>query len=99
MMGSLPLRACAGRRRWRKLAAIEHGIIALLALLGAQVGGEHVRSALWLLEFIAPPIRHLAGLVGKLRAGAVGSVEDRNALHLVAIVLWVRPSAANSDLR
>src|SRR6476659_6599114 len=88
-------------RCWRglTLATVEHGIIALVAFLKAHVRSEHVRAALRLLEFIHPPIRHLAGLVGILSAGAVRSVDDRNALHLVAIVLRIGPGDTNSDFR
>src|SRR5262249_32097409 len=48
-----------GRRRRTELAAVEHGVIALVAFLEAYRGGEHVGSALGLLELMHPPIRDL----------------------------------------
>src|SRR5215471_16623348 len=73
--------------------------VACLALLEADRSGEHVGSALGLLELVHPPIRDLTGLTGILRAGSVGSVDERNALHLVAIVLRIRPSDADGECR
>src|SRR5215472_19352647 len=85
-------------RRWRtELAAVEHGVIALLALLEAHRSGEHVGPALGLLELVHPPVRDLTGLTGILRAGSVGSIDERNALHLVAILLRIRPSHADGE--
>src|SRR5262249_14520775 len=79
-------------QRWRtELAAVEHGVIALLALLEAHRGREHVSSALGLLDLVHPPIRDLTRMTGIRRAGSVGSVDDRHALHLVAIILRIRP--------
>src|SRR5262245_14071829 len=50
-------------RRWRtELAAVEHGVVALLAFLEAYRSGEHVSSAPGLLELVHPPIRDLTGL-------------------------------------
>src|SRR5262245_40388475 len=87
-------------RRWRtELAAVEHGVVALLAFLEAYRGGEYVSSALGLLEFVHPPIRDLTRLTGILRARSVGSVDERNALHLVAIVLRIRPRDADGECR
>src|SRR5262249_46449033 len=87
-------------RRWRtELAAVEHGVVALLAFLEAYRSGEHVSSAPGLLELVHPPIRDLTGLTGILRAGSVGSVDERNALHLVAIILRIRPRDADSECR
>src|SRR5262245_27671805 len=87
-------------RRWRtELAAVEHGVVALLAFLETYRGGEHVGAALGLLEFVHPPIRDLTGLTGILRAASVGSVDERNALHLVAIILRIRPSDADGECR
>src|SRR5262249_16129554 len=87
-------------RRWRsELAAVEHGVVALLAFLEAYRGGEHVSSALGLLELVHPPIRDLTGLTGILRAGSVGSVDERNALHLLAMVLPIRPSHRAGECR
>src|SRR5262245_20350920 len=87
-------------RRWRaELAAVEHGVVALLALLKAHRGREHVRAALRLLELVHPPIRDLTGTTGILRAGSIGSVDDRNALHLVAIVLRIRPGDTDGECR
>src|SRR5262249_61948941 len=65
-------------RRWRtELAAVEHGIIALLALLEAYRGREHVGSALGLLDLVHPPIRDLTGIPGISRAGSTGSDASR----------------------
>src|SRR5215469_12119595 len=87
------------RRRRTELAPVEHGVIALLAFLETYRGGEHVSAALGLLELVHPPIRDLTGLTGILRAGSVGSVDERNALHLVAIVLRIRPGDADGERR
>src|SRR6516164_2761544 len=87
-------------RRWRtELAAVEHGVIALLALLEAHRGREHVGSALGLLDLVHPPIRDLTGMTGIRRAGSVGPVDDRNALHLVAIILRIRPGDTDGECR
>src|SRR5262245_47812773 len=89
-----------GRRRWRlQLTAVQYGIIALLAPLEAHARGEDVGSALGFFEVVYPPVRHLAGLLRILRAGAVGSVEDRNALHLVAVVVGIGPGDSDADPR
>src|SRR5713101_2980417 len=79
------------RRRRLELAAIKHGVVALLTLLEAHRGAEHVSSTLRLLEFMHPPIRHLTRAAGVLDAGPIGPVHDRNALHLVPILLGIRP--------
>src|SRR5262245_10890728 len=87
-------------RRWRtELAAVEHGVVALLAFLEAYRGGEHVSSALGLLELVRAAIRDLTGLTGILRSGSAGSVDERNALHLVAIILRIRPRDADGECR
>src|SRR5262245_45963856 len=87
-------------RRWRtELAAIEHGVIALLALLETHRGREHVGSALGLLDLVHPPIRDLTGMTGIWRASSIGSVDDRHALHLVAIILRIRPGDADGECR
>src|SRR5262249_46269186 len=87
-------------RRWRtELAAVEHGVIALLALLEAHRGREHVSYALGALELVHPPIRGLTRMTGIRRAGSIGSVDDRNALHLVAIILRIRPGDTDGERR
>ncbi len=73
---ALLLHARRGRRR--KLAAVEHGVVALLAAFEAHDRREHVGAAPGLLELIHPPIRDLAGMIGILRAGAIGPGDDRN---------------------
>src|SRR5713101_4015792 len=90
---------CGRRRRRLELAAIKHGVVALLTLLEAHHGAEHVSSTLRLLEFMHPPIRHLTRAAGVLDAGPIGPVHDRNALHLVRILLGIRPGDANCELR
>src|SRR5258707_7198508 len=90
---------CGRRRRRLEPAAIEHGVVALLTLLEAHRGAEHVSSTLRLLEFMHPPIRHLTRATGILDAGPIGPVYDRNALHLVPILLGIRPGDANCELR
>src|SRR6516165_4601127 len=87
-------------RRWRtELAAVEHCVIALLAFLETYRCGEHVSPTLRLFELVHPPIRDLTELTGILRAGSVGSVDERNALHLVAIVFRIRPGDADGECR
>jgi hypothetical protein len=78
---------------------IEHGVIVVLAALEAHRCSEHVQAAFGLFDFVNPPVCDLARLTGITRAGPIGAVEDRNALHLIAVILRIGPSDANADLR
>src|SRR5262245_25294796 len=88
-------------RAWRRceLAIAQHGIEALLALLKGDGGGEHVGSVLRVLELMHPPVCNFAGLMRVLRAGSIRPIDDRDRLHLIAIVLRTGPGDANPDLR
>src|SRR5262249_17009719 len=87
------------RRRRLQFAAVEHRVIAFVVFLKADRGREHIGSALRLLELVHPPVRHLTGTAREFRAGPVRCVDDRNALHLVAVILSVRPGDSDGEAR
>src|SRR5262249_12392601 len=82
-----------------KPTVVQHGNVTLLAQPKTHGRGEHLWPTLRLCKFVDPPISGLTWFIGELSTAAICPVDDWDALHCIAIVVWIGPRHTNSHHR